>query len=93
MAKKQKTVELKPKMEKISDEHLEQLQNTVNSVNSIQFNIGKVEAQKHNLLHGLIEAQEQIGVLQKKMLKEYGSFDINLQDGTINWPKEKKDEK
>ena len=93
MAKKQKTVELKPKVEKVSDEHLEDLQNVVNSVNSIQFNIGKVEAQKHNLLHGLIEAQEHIGVLQKKMLKEYGSFDINLQDGTINWPKEKEDEK
>ena len=93
MAKKQKTVELKPKVEKVSDEHLEDLQNVVNSVNSIQFNIGKVEAQKHNLLHGLIEAQEQIRVLQKKMLKEYGSFDINLQDGTINWPKEKEDEK
>lgn len=93
MTKKQKTVELKPKVEKVSIEHLEDLQNVVNSVNSIQFNIGKVEAQKHNLLHGLTEAQEQIGVLQRKMLKEYGSFDINLQDGTINWPKEKEDEK
>ena len=39
---KEKTVELKPKAEKISEEHLKQLQQIVNNINGIQFNIGKI---------------------------------------------------
>ena len=31
--------------------------------------------------------------MQDKLSKEYGTFDINVTDGTINWPKENKDEK
>ena len=90
---KEKTVELKPRVEKISEEHLKELQTVVNRINSLQFNIGKIEAQKHSALHDLASTQGTIGVLQDKLSKEYGSYDINLQDGTINWPKENGDEK
>ena len=90
MAKKEKEIELKPKVEKISKEHLEQLQKTVNNINGIQFNIGKIEAQKHQLLHGLSESQGGIKRLQDMLLKEYGAFDVNLDDGTINWEKDEK---
>ena len=85
---KRKTVELKTKREKISDEHLEDLQHIVNSINSIQFNIGKVEIQKYELLNTLTKAQDKVRELQEKMLEQYGSYDINLKDGTINWPKD-----
>ena len=37
MAKKSKTVDLKPKADKISDEQLTQLQNLVSNVNKIKF--------------------------------------------------------
>ena len=93
MAKKEKTVELKPKAHKISKEHLSQLQNLVNGINAMQFNIGKIESQKHRLLHDLDGAQEGIKTLQEMLVKEYGTFDVNINDGTINWPKENKDEK
>ena len=53
MGKKEKLVDLKPKVDKISDEHLKQMQNIVNTINSIQFNVGKIEGQKHKLLHDL----------------------------------------
>tara|TARA_R100000152_G_C6635015_1_gene81415 strand:- start:196 stop:504 length:309 start_codon:yes stop_codon:yes gene_type:complete len=88
MGKKDKVVELKPRVEKISKEHLEQLQKTVNNINGIQFNIGKIEAQKHTLLHDLAVSQDQVALLQDMLVKEYGSYDVNLNDGTINWPKE-----
>ena len=42
---KEKTVELKPRLEKISEHDLKELQKVVNSVNAIQFNIGKIEVQ------------------------------------------------
>jgi hypothetical protein len=90
---KEKTVDLKPKVEKISEEHLRELQKIVNNINGIQFNIGKIEAQKHTLLHDLAVTQDKVGLMQDALMKEYGSYDVNLTDGTINWPKEKKDEK
>jgi hypothetical protein len=43
-----KEFEVKPRAEKISDKHLEQLQKLVNSVNTMQFNIGKIEDGKIN---------------------------------------------
>tara|TARA_R100000700_G_scaffold9843_2_gene14271 strand:- start:80 stop:358 length:279 start_codon:yes stop_codon:yes gene_type:complete len=90
---KEKTVELKPKAEKISEEHLKQLQQIVNNINGIQFNIGKIESQKHTLLHDLVKNQDRITLMQDVLMKEYGNYDVNLTDGTINWPKEKEDEK
>ena len=42
---KEKIVDLKPKVDKISDEHLKELQEVVNIINNIQFNIGKLEGQ------------------------------------------------
>ena len=85
---KRKTVELKTKREKISDEHLEDLQHIVNSINSIQFNIGKMEVQKYNAMRELGKSQSEIGEMQELLLREYGSYDVNVNDGTINWPKD-----
>ena len=87
MAKKEKTVELKPKVEKISKEHLEQLQKIVNGINGTQFNIGKIESQKHELLHNLSILQKKVQLMQDTLIKEYGSYDVSLEDGTINWLK------
>ena len=96
MAKKEKEIELKVKQEKISEEHLKQLQGIVNAINTMQFNIGKIESQKHAVLHNLQQAQGRVAQFQDTLQKEYGSFDVNIEDGTINWPKEgeeKEDEK
>ena len=90
---KEKVVDLKQKVEKISDEHLSELQKTVNAINAIQFNIGKVEVQKHKALHELAVTQDKIALLQDTLVKEYGTYDVNLTDGTINYPEEKGDEK
>ena len=90
MAKKEKVIDLKPKVDKISDKHLDDLQKVVNTINSIQFNIGKIESQKHQLLHRLDGAQQGVQKMQDVLVKEYGTYDVNLDDGTINWPKDEK---
>ena len=87
---KEKTVDLKPKADKISDEHLKSLQEVVNVVNNLQFKIGQLEGQKHSLLHELGLSQKNIIDMQDTFSKEYGTFDINVADGTIN---RKEDEK
>ena len=85
MAKtKEKEVELKPRLEKISEDHLKELQRVVNIINNLHFQIGQLEGQKHNLLHELGVTQGDIAKLQEKFSKEYGTFDINVTDGTIN---------
>ena len=87
---KEKMVDLKPEVDKISDEHLKQLQEVINVVNNLQFKIGQLEGQKHNLLHELGLSQKKIIDMQDMFSKEYGTFDINVADGTIN---RKEDEK
>ena len=90
MTKKEELVDLKPKADKISDEHLKSLQEVVNVVNNLQFKIGQLEGQKHSLLHELGLSQKNIIDMQDTFSKEYGTFDINVADGTIN---RKEDEK
>tara|TARA_R100000900_G_scaffold145566_2_gene131764 strand:- start:695 stop:967 length:273 start_codon:yes stop_codon:yes gene_type:complete len=90
MGKKEKVIDLKPKVDKVNDKHLTDLQRVVNTINGIQFNIGKIEGQKHFMLHNLDEAQKGVKQMQDLLVKEYGTYDVNLDDGTINWPKDEK---
>ena len=84
MSKKEKLVDLKPEVDKISDEHLKELQGILNITNNLQFNIGKLEGQKHSLLHELSITQNRVIEMQDKLSKEYGTYDVNVIDGTIN---------
>jgi len=90
---KEKAVELKPKAEKVSEEHLTTMRRLVNGISTLQFNIGKIETQKHQMLHNLSITQDKIAVFQDTLKKEYGTFDVNIDDGKINWPEETNDEK
>ena len=83
-AKAEKIVDLKPKTEKITDEQLQKVQNIVNAINRAQLELGMMETKKHSLLHQVANIQEQLTVMQAELEKEYGSGDINIQDGTIN---------
>ena len=85
-ATKEKVVDLKPKAEKITEDQLRELQQVVNDNNAIQFKVGSLEAQKHELMHKQASVQTKIVELQDTFSKEYGTFDIDLKDGTINYP-------
>ena len=87
---KEKTVELKPKAEKISQEHLEELQKIINTITKLQYEIGKTEGIKHNQLHELGMMQQEVIKMQNTLKKEYGNFDVDIKDGTINWEKDEK---
>ena len=93
MANKEKEIELKVKAEKISEKHLKELQDLVNGINGIQCNVGKIEAQKHGLLHNLAVLQDKVSVMQDTLRKEYGTDDVNVVNGKINWPEEKEEAK
>ena len=74
------------KPEKITNEQLKKVQDTVNNLNRSQLEIGTMELRKHDLLHGIAGMRDELTVLQKDFEKEYGTFDVNIQDGTINYP-------
>jgi len=76
------------KPEKITDEQLKKVQDTINNLNKSQLEIGSIELRKHDILHGIAGMRDELTVLQGEFQKEYGTFDINIQDGTINYPKE-----
>ena len=86
--KAEKVIDLAPKAEKITDEQLKKVRETVNSLNRSQMEVGQVETRKHELLHGIAGLRDELTLLQSEFEKEYGTFDINIQDGTINYPPE-----
>ena len=74
------------KPEKITDEQLKKVQDTVNNINRAQLEIGSMELKKHELMHNIAGLRDELTLLQGEFEKDYGTFDINIQDGKINYP-------
>ena len=81
--KKEKVVDLKP--QKITDEQLKKVQDLINAINRGQLELGTIETRKHMMLHQISGIQEQLSGMQKEFEEQYSTFDINIQDGTINY--------
>ena len=80
MAKTKKKAE---KAKKITNDELNKVQSIINNINRAQLEIGK----KHNMLHHVTSMQEELSKLQVEFKTNYGTDDINIQDGTINYEK------
>ena len=76
------------KPEKITDEQLKKVQDTVSNINKTQLEIGNIEVKKHEMMHSIASFRDELAVLQVEFEKDYGTFDINSQDGMINYPQE-----
>jgi|TARA_Y100001938_G_C7782141_1_gene278405 FtsZ-binding cell division protein ZapB len=76
------------KPEKITDEQLKRVQDAVNGINRSQLEVGSMEVKKHELMHNVAGLRDELRVLQQEFEKEYGTYDIDLKSGTINYPKE-----
>ena len=87
MAKRKtpKTVDLKPRAEKITDQQLERLQKAAQGINKMQSEIGALETRKHSILHMVATMQDVIEELREEFKKDYGSDEINIMDGTIKY--------
>ena len=74
------------KPEKVTDEQLKIVQDLINDINRSQMELGQMETKKHAILHHISSLQEAIGVIREEFEKDYGTSDINIQDGIINYP-------
>ena len=75
------------KPEKINDEELKKVQGSVDNINRAQLEVGAMELKKHEIMHHIAGLRDELVLLQKQLEKDYGTFDVNIQDGTINYPK------
>jgi len=73
------------KPEKVTDKQLKRIQETVSVINRAHSEIGTLETKKHALMHQVSASQEVLHTLQTELEKEYGTVDININDGTINY--------
>jgi len=87
MAKRKtpKTVELKARAEKITEEQLKELRSVAANLNRAQMDIGQIELRKHEALHAVLQMQVVIEEMRKNFIKEYGSDNIDMSDGTIKY--------
>ena len=72
------------KVEAITASELKKLQEMVGGMNQLQTTIGGYEAQKHDLLHQLAGAKNELSEYQKELTETYGDIQIDLKDGTIS---------
>jgi len=78
------------KHERVTDAQLKRIQETVSVINRAHSEIGTLETKKHALMHQVSTSQETLHVLQTELEKEYGTVDININDGTINYKEDGK---
>jgi len=74
------------KPEKITDEQLKKVQELINNINRGQLEVGAMELQKHENMHGVTILRGELEALQGELEKEYGTIDIDIKNGTINYP-------
>ena len=76
------------KPEKVTDEQLKEVQQLINDINRNQMELGQMETKKHAVLHHISSLQEGVGAMRETFEKDYGTADIDIQTGIINYPKE-----
>ena len=74
------------KPEKVTDEQLRKIKEVVDRINNTTMSLGQLEARKHQALHYLAGVNDELVLLQNELKEQYGTDDINIQDGTIKYP-------
>ena len=86
MTKKEELVDLKP--EKVTASQLEKIQKSVSDINRAQMEVGRLETTKHNIMHQIVVMQNELKLIQDELEKDYGTVNINIEDGTIQYPED-----
>ena len=87
MATKTKVSKRLSKPEKVTNEELNKIQNLISTANRAQMQVGAMEIQKNDLLNRVNAVQSQIAVFRNEIQKSYGTDDVNVQTGEINYNK------
>ena len=61
------------------------MQKAVSGINRTKVELGAIEIQKHSILHAVNEMQSLLQELQQEFKKDYGTTNVNIQDGSIKY--------
>jgi len=81
--KTEEVIDLKP--ENVTEEQLKKIQNQIKRINNFQLEVGIIETKKHALLHQIGSIQNEILETQKELEEQYGTADVNIETGKINY--------
>ena len=73
---------------KLSEEELKSLQDNVSKLNQVHIELGRLENQKHKILHQVNEIESMFDELQKELEEKYGKVNINIETGEFEEIKE-----
>ena len=88
MAKRKtpKVKNLKPTS--ITEEQLNAIKSIVSPISKIQTELGRIETQKHIMLHQITKLQESLQEENVALEKQYGKVNVNINDGSITYPQD-----
>ena len=80
------------KPEKIEEQELAMIQSMIKTIEQLTNEIGQIEVRKHALMKAMESVQQRIEQLRVQLRNDYGTDNISIQDGTINYPETKAEE-
>ena len=69
---------------KLNEEELKSLQENVSKLNQVHIELGRLENQKHKILHQVNEIEALFDELQKNLEDKYGKVSINIDNGELS---------
>ena len=81
-------VDLTPKPDKLTENQLARLQGTIKTIDQLTQQVGEQEIRKYGLIKAMETVQQRVQALRQEFVKEYGTDNINIQDGTITYPED-----
>ena len=72
------------KLNKLTEKELKSLQENVSKLNQVHLELGKLENQKHKILHQVNEIESLFDELQKELEEKYGKVSINIDNGELS---------
>jgi len=74
------------KPETIDEQELAKLQASVKTIDQLTHEVGTIEVRKHALMKAMEQVQVRVESIRVELNDKYGTDNINIQDGTINYP-------
>ena len=71
------------KATKLNKEELKSLQDHVNKINQVHVELGRLENQKHKIMHNMEDIDNDFNNLQKEFEEKYGKVSINIDNGEL----------
>ena len=88
MATKTKVSKRLSKPEKVTNEELNKIQNFITNINRAQMDLGGIELRKNRIASAVVSIEMQLNSLREEIKKNYGTDDIDIQTGVINYNKD-----